>query len=180
MKIVLNPMQGAVIDGKELRLGMTYEEVCSAMGRPDSDEADRQYRKAYYAVSDSCISFEFNAKTDQLTYIEFSNGSDELQPELFGVSVFPMKADELFGLLKDRNNGGIIANDNGYSYVFKELGISIWRESIPEDIEEMIAEAEEDGEPMDEEDIAEEWKLANYWATVGVGGKEYIKAAESY
>ena len=40
----------------------------------------------------------------------------------------------------------------------------------------MIAEAEEDGNPMDEESIAEEWKLANYWATVGIGGMEYYTA----
>ena len=176
MKIILNPMQGAVIDGKELRLGMTYEEVCAVMGKPDSADADKEYIQAYYA--ESCIHFEFDANTKILTYIEFANGTDAVQPEIFGVSAFSVQADELYAFLDEKNGGRIIDNENGYSYVFKELGISIWRESIPEDVEEMIAEAEEDGEPMDEEDIAEEWKLANYWATVGVGSAEYLAACE--
>jgi len=172
--ITLLPTEGADIDGKEIRFGMTYDEVCTAMGKPDSTHADNNYIQAYYA--ENCIHFEFNAKTKQLTYIEFSRGTDAVQPELFGVSVFPMEAGDLLNFLKDRNDGDIIDNENGYSYVFRELGISIWRESIPEDVEEMIEEAEEDGSPMSEEDIANEWDTANYWATVGVGGAEYLAA----
>ena len=176
--ITLLPTEGADIDGKEIRLGMTHAEVLALMGKPEAEHADKEHIETYYA--ESCIHFEFNAKTSILTYIEFSNGTDAVQPELFGVSVFPMEADDLFNFLNDRNDGGVIDDEDGYSYVFEALGISIWRERIPEDVEEMIEEAKADGNPMSEEDSAEEWKLANYWATIGVGGTEYLKSVESY
>ena len=39
----------------------------------------------------------------------------------------------------------------------------------------MIEDAEDDGEPMDEEDIALELRQAAHWATIGIGVANYYK-----
>ena len=173
-KIILHPTEGVTIDEKEIRLGMTRAEVTALMGEPETVHNESPVQ-LYYSGSE--LRFDFDADTGLLEFIEFLGGHDgALQPELYGVSVFAVQADELVTLLTEKNGGTLIDDENGYSYAFAEIGVGIWRERIPEDVEEMIAEAEEDGNPMDEESIAEEWKLANYWATVGIGGMEYYTA----
>ena len=44
-----------------------------------------------------------------------------------------------------------------------------------EDVEEMIKEADEAGEPMDAGDIEEERRKADYWSTIGIGIKDYYR-----
>ena len=39
----------------------------------------------------------------------------------------------------------------------------------------MIKEADEDGEPMDEGEIEEERRKADYWATIGIGIEDYYR-----
>ena len=39
----------------------------------------------------------------------------------------------------------------------------------------MIAEATADGKPMDEAEIEDEMKKANYWATIGIGVRDYYR-----
>ena len=39
----------------------------------------------------------------------------------------------------------------------------------------MIVEAEEDGKPMDKEEMEDEMKKANYWATIGIGIADYYR-----
>lgn len=43
------------------------------------------------------------------------------------------------------------------------------------DMEMIQKNAEEDGEPMDEEDIAFEMRKAAHWATIGIGIADYYK-----
>ena len=56
-----------------------------------------------------------------------------------------------------------------------EISVGVYREISPEDVRDMIEDAEEDGEPLDEEDIAEETRRASHWNTVGVGIEDYYK-----
>lgn len=46
---------------------------------------------------------------------------------------------------------------------------------MPENIEKMIKEAEEEGEPMDQEEIEYEMRTAEHWATIGIGVEIYYR-----
>lgn len=39
----------------------------------------------------------------------------------------------------------------------------------------MIEDAEEDGEPLDDDDIEYETRRANHWNTIGIGIENYYK-----
>lgn len=39
----------------------------------------------------------------------------------------------------------------------------------------MIGEAEDDGEPMDDEEVAYEMRKADHWATIGIGVENYYR-----
>lgn len=79
-------------------------------------------------------------------------------------------------MLSAKNNGAVDDSENGYSYAFINSSVGVYRESIPEDVEEMIAEMEQDGiDTSDNEDIEYEKRKANYWATIGIGKRDTIK-----
>ena len=71
------------------------------------------------------------------------------------------------------NNGEINDNENGYSYGFLNISVGIFRERTPEDVREMIEEAEEEGEELEQEDLEYEKRKAEHWATIGIGVKGY-------
>ena len=112
----------------------------------------------------------------KVEFIEFLGGIDgKLQPTIYGVSVFQSKADTLYNILSDENHGEIDDSGNGYSYGFLNISVVVFRPNIPKDVEEMIVEAEEDGKPMDKEEMEDEMKKANYWATIGIGIADYYR-----
>ena len=83
---------------------------------------------------------------------------------IYGVSAFDVNAAELVDVLKANNNGEICDDENGYSYSFSNISIGVYREALPDEIEEMIEEAKSDGSPMSDDDIQYEMKRANHWA----------------
>ena len=112
----------------------------------------------------------------KVEFIEFLGGIDgKLQPTIYGVSVVQSKADTLYNILSDENHGEIDDSENGYSYGFLNISVGVFRPNIPKDVEEMIVEAEEDGKPMDKEEMEDEMKKANYWATIGIGIADYYR-----
>ena len=112
----------------------------------------------------------------KVEFIEFLGGIDgKLQSTIYGVSVFQSKADTLYNILSDENHGEIDDSGNGYSYGFLNISVGVFRPNIPKDVEEMIVEAEEDGKPMDKEEMEDEMKKANYWATIGIGIADYYR-----
>ena len=52
--------------------------------------------------------------------------------------------------------------------------MGLYRESVPENVQEMIEEARADDHPLDEDEIAYETRRT-HWATIGVGVKDYYK-----
>lgn len=84
-----------------------------------------------------------------------------------------MSADELYELLADINNGETDDSEAAYSYAFMNISVGIYRETTPEQVQEMIAESADTGEPMSNGDIAQELRNANHWATFGLGVKGY-------
>lgn len=96
-----------------------------------------------------------------------------LRPEIYGADAFSMQADELASILTQKNGEEPIDNENGYSYAFPNIGIGIYRESIPNNVEEMAREAVKEGNPLSEEDYQHELSRAIHWATIGLGDRNY-------
>ena len=84
-------------------------------------------------------------------------------------------ADDLYDMLSEKNHGEIDDSENGYSYGFLNISVGVYRPAVLEDVEDMIREANEDGAPMDEEEIKDEMKRADYWATIGIGVEGYYR-----
>ena len=111
-----------------------------------------------------------------MDFVEFLAGIDgKLKPTIYGVSAFDVNAAELVDVLKANNNGEICDDENGYSYSFSNISIGVYREALPDEIEEMIEEAKSDGSPMSDDDIQYEMKRANHWATIGCGNIGYYQ-----
>ena len=66
-------------------------------------------------------------------------------------------------------------HENGYSYQFENIGVGVYREAVPQEVEEMIEEAASFGHPMSDDEIRYELKRANHWATIGVGIPGYYQ-----
>lgn len=161
--IVITPLDGVLFDGRCIRLGEYAEDIKADLGAPE-----RVHKNSlYYFLSELRIDIGADGTAE---FIEFLGGTDgTLQPTIYGVPAFRTDADELFGLLAEKNSGGVNDSENGYSYAFLNISVGVYRESIPSDIEEMIAEAESEGFPMSAEDIAAERKKAAFWSTIGIG-----------
>ena len=77
--------------------------------------------------------------------------------------------------MRKQNNGIIFDGENGYSYQFENIGVGIYRETVPKEVEKMIEEAASFGNPMSDDEIQYEMKRANHWATIGVGTAGYYQ-----
>ena len=166
----LQPLRGIEWNGKVINLGDSKQTVENVLGRPEI--MDDSY---YFFNSDLRIDFD---KSGDVEFIEFLGGmAGELRPEIYGINVFETLAEDVKNVLSAKNNGVVDDSENGYSYAFLNSSIGVYRESIPEDVEEMIAEMEQDGiDTSDNEDIEYEKRKANYWATIGIGKPGYYKA----
>lgn len=165
-KIEIIPLSGIRADGAEIRFGDSIDKVKAAFGEPCDTQDDSLY---YY---DNELRIDFGS--DGAEFIEFLGGIDgQLQPEIYGVPAFQTDADALYEILAKENDGSIDDSEDGYSYGFNEISIGVYRENTPESVQEMIDDAKEDGEPLDDEDIAEEMRRASHWDTIGIGVKNY-------
>ena len=162
MKAELISKVGADIDGKHIELGWKREQVVSVLGDPEmAFEHDWYYKGA--------LALDYDDK-GVLLYIECRRGTNT---GLFGRNVFEMQADDVYDMLVNENGDDITDEDDGYSYVFNNICVSVWRETIPSDVEEMIEEAGEEGETVTDEDLAEEWDNATHWDAVGIFAPGY-------
>ena len=141
MQIKLIPGTGAEIDGKRLLLGCSRGEAEVLVGKPESE-----YGVCYYHSGSLVLDY---GKDDTLCYIECRDGSNA---ELYGVNVFRTDEDKLYEILAAENGDDISDDEDGYSYRFNGIGVSIWRESRP------------DSENTDEYE---------HWDTVGVFAPGY-------
>lgn len=167
--IEIIPLYEIRADGVEIRLGDSSNKVKTALGgEPYGTREDSLY---YY---NNELRIDFIA--DSVEFIEFLGGIDgELQPVIYGVPAFQTNADTLYDILTKENEGMIDDNEDGYSYGFCEISVGVYRESTTESVQEMIDDAKENGEPLDEDDIAEETRRASHLDTIGIGVKNYYK-----
>lgn len=168
MNIELYPLEKVVIDGASIYLGMEQSAVESVIGK--GELVGKRY---YYYNSEMAIDYNDHQMVE---FIEFLGGIDgNVQPKIYEKYAFKTKADDLFNILCQNNCGDIDDNENGYSYSFLNISVGIYRSSTPENVQEMITEAEENGEPMETEEIEYEMKQANYWSTIGIGTEAYYR-----
>ncbi|MDE6726364.1 MAG: hypothetical protein K2J80_00320 [Oscillospiraceae bacterium] len=164
--MIIKPLVGVDICGKELRLGASENEIRSVLGEPYSVWEN----SLYYFKNE----LRFDLENGSAEFIEFLGGIDgELQPMIYGTLAFQTGADKLFDILAEKNRGEIDDSENGYSYGFLEISVGVYRETVPEDVRKIIEDAEEDGEPLDDEEIAEEMRRASHWDTIGIGIANY-------
>ncbi|MDE7312315.1 MAG: hypothetical protein K2N87_11965 [Eubacterium sp.] len=167
--IKIIPLVGIEVHDATIALSASRTDVENLLGEPYGVWKNSLY---YF---DNELRFDFD-KDGKIEFIEFLGGRDgKIQPTIYGVSAFQAEADELYDILSEKNRGEIDDCENGYSYGFVNISIGVFRSSVPEEVEEMIGEAQEEGEPMDADEIAYEMGKANHWATIGIGIAGYYR-----
>lgn len=165
--IEIIPLVGIKWNAKSIALSSSREEVRNLLGVPC-----KEWKNAWYYFNNE-LRFDFDEK-GELEFIEFLGGIDgEVQPEIYGAAAFKTEAEELYHILLEKNNGSAGDNENGYSYVFQNISVGVFREAVPESVHEMIEEARAEGVSMSAADIEYEMRKANHWATIGIGIKGY-------
>ena len=168
MNIEIYPLDKIVIDGVAVHLGMEKTAVEHAIGKGQIAGT-----RCYYFNSEMAIDYSDN----KVEFIEFLCGVDGmLKPVIYGISAFETQANDLFEVLKAQNNGAIDDAENGYAYQFQNISVGVYREAVPKEVEEMIAESARFGHPMSDDEIQYEMKRANHWATIGVGIAGYYQS----
>jgi hypothetical protein len=112
--------------------GMSREEIRSAMGVPT-----KAYRK-----TGACTLIDayhrggfqvFYDEHDRVEYIELSPLDDSFTPVYKGTEVFKMKMGDLTNLISQDAPFDPEDPELGYTYVFPQLEIGVWRPVVPED-----------------------------------------------
>jgi hypothetical protein len=135
-------------------LGMSREESRSAMGiQPDT------FRKADSAtLTDAYDHQGFHVYFDKDERVEYIEVFPSRMPAMYkGVSVFETKADDLVAVISKDAQYDKDDPELGFSYVFPELELSLWRSMIPE--------SEDDSE-------------YEYFSSLGIGRKGYYSHDE--
>lgn len=168
MKIEIYPLEKVVIDGVSVCLGMEQTAVEAGIGK-----GQLVGHRHYYYNSEMAIDYVDN----KVNFIEFLGGIDgSLKPQIYGVSAFDTPAEELLQILKQENKGEIEDSEQGYSYMFLNISVGVYREMRPSDVAEMIEEMKADGISTDgNEEIENEMRKANHWATIGIGIAGYYQ-----
>jgi len=167
MNIKIFPLEKVVLDDAAIYLGMEQSAAENIIGK--GQLIGTRY---YYFSGELAIDY----KNGKVEFIEFLSGRDGvLHPTIYDVPAFDTNANELFEILKHRNDGTIVDTENGYSYQFQNISVGVYREAVPEEIHEMIEEAANLGNPMSDDEIQYEMKRANYWASIGIGVAGYYQ-----
>ena len=167
MQTEIYPLDRVELDGVGIDLGMEQSAVEAAIGN-----GERIGMRYYYFNGEMAIDY-LESKVD---FIEFLSGADgTLRPTVYGVSVFEADASDLFSILKKQDGGTIGDTERGYSYQFRNISIGIYREAVPDEIREMVKEAERFGTPMSEDEIQYEMNRANHRTAVGFGVAGYYR-----
>ncbi len=169
MIFTLKPLEGICWNEYSISLENTKKEVEKVLGQPDIVE------NSYYYF-DNELRFDFD-NNEKVKFIEFLGGMEgTIQPQIYGVNAFTTEAEELYKTLKEHNVGENVDSENGYSYTFHGISVGVYREIIPEDMEEMIEEMKEEGVQIEgNEDLEVEKKRAYHWATIGIGRSGYYE-----
>lgn len=167
-KCILKPLEGIEIDGTSIDLEASREDVLAALGEAGCVEGNSYY----FADNDLRVDFDDDGRVEFIEVLGGSEGS--IEPQIYGINPFTTDADEVYSLLKEKNVKGICDEECGYAYSFVKICVGVYREAIPDDLEEYLEELEESGiNPDDDEEFQYELYLAHHFSTIGIGVKDY-------
>lgn len=156
LKLVFNPPASI----NDIFLGTPKKEIHKLLGKCDGkDFADNEiygYRdREYYFNHELCIFYDRKQSVD---FIEvYGYGSTFKETELYGLNVFETRGDDLLAHIRDVTGDFIWKeySDPPYSYCFKELQMTFWKNSGPTE--------SDDDEEMDE------FGNGHFFLSVGIG-----------
>ncbi len=167
MNIEIFPLDKVVFDKVSICFGMEKSAVETAIGK--GQQIGNRY---YYFNNEMAMDYREN----KVEFIEFLGGVEGvLKPIIYGISAFDANAGELVEILKASSNGENCDTERGYCYQFSNISVGVYREAVPEEISEMIKESASFGNPMSSEEIENESKRANHFATIGAGATGYYQ-----
>lgn len=167
MNFTILPLEGIQWSNQTILLGSTKEDIEAKLGQPDI------VHNSYYYFNNE-LRFDFSEK-GKLETIEFLAGyTGEIQPIIYGIQAFQVSADDLYRILENHSSNIIIDDENGYSFAFPSIGIGIYRESIPQNVTDLINEMKELGINITgNPNIEEEQLKASHWATISLASSKY-------
>lgn len=178
IQILLKPLEGISISGiGEIFLGDKMEQVEKIIGRPVNltpvEIGNIYANQAFYFQFEMRVDYN---KQNQVEFIEFLFGPwpEKTELTIYGKNPFEVESEELVKLLSSENNGNVNETEAPYCYGFSEIGVGIWRESHPKDIEDWLQEKKEKGEyETNKTWLDEELEKSKHFWTIGIGKKGY-------
>lgn len=113
-----------------VKFGMKAHEVEAVMGKPEDIQDNR-----HYYLSGFMVDFNTSGKVE---FIELAD-SPKFQAKYHGRNLHKLKSDEALNYVSQFDTFDTDDPELGYSYIFKNLQLSLWRGTLPED------EFDEDG-----------------------------------
>lgn len=167
LKIEIIPEQGLIINGRSVLFGSSKSEAEGFFGAPEV------VRNSFYYFNNE-LRLDFDEK-GELEFIEFLGGIDAfIKPEIYGISVFDTLEDIVYGTLIEHNGKDNVKSENGYSYIFGNISVGIFREIKPSDFNEILKEMKKNGIPFENcPDLQKDKQIALHWPTIGFGKKGY-------
>lgn len=174
MQFIIKPLVGIYWDTNSILLGDdidTVTKVCEV----NYKKSIKPQGTVLYLFNASLQIF-FNDK-NKAEFIMFGGGyNTQLDVSIYGINPFKTPAKQLVSLLKKENNNVFTDDDNGYSYEFCHISVSLWRESTPDDLAEITEDINSDSHLSKQEKenfIATEFLKSNYFETIGIAVKNY-------
>lgn len=122
MRAILFPLDKVVLDDKEIKLGMTKNDVETVLGQGETYDNSR-----YYYHDELAIDYSSNDNT--VEFIELLGGPDgEIQPEIYGIKAFQVDANELEQVLCG-HNGADVDDSEEDSRAYRKISVGIYREN---------------------------------------------------
>ncbi len=173
MNIEIFPLEKVVIDEKEILLQMERSEVEKILGPRESGDT---WGDSYYQ-GQLKISYDLYGKVE---LIEFISNEDGLRPFVYGADVFSEQADKICNILLEKNNGGITDKEEGRSYIFTDLGICVSRENTPDDVQDMLVDAQISGKETNFDELTKKMEQADHFDRIKVSIRQYYALEEMF
>lgn len=175
MDIIVKPTEGIFFNDTKILL---YENITEVKKRLDKFEENKKTKwskeKIWIRDYEICLEIENDIIISIMLYGGFDSKCRVL---CYDFDVFGNKSNEVYQLFKKQYNEEIV-EEGGYSYIFPNISLSIYRDFLPdeyEDEEKFIEEWTSDSCTKEEAKIIfeEDSKKAFYWNSILIGIKDY-------